>query len=208
MRRLWRARSGQVTKVYQLTARADFVGAVAALIGVLVFDTLPGLVIGIAVSVVLLIARTSRPHIASLAPVERGSRDGSDTHRGLWVDQTRNPEYAGIPGILVVRVEASLLFANADYVREHIRELAADVPDLRLVVIDGRATPSVDVTATAMLTQLRGDLRRSGADLALAGDVGQVRDVLTTAAEGDAPVIYPTVDAAIAAATEEPPSGA
>ncbi|GGU34355.1 SulP family inorganic anion transporter [Nocardioides albus] len=208
LRRLWRARSGQVTKVYQLTARADFVGAVAALIGVLVFDTLPGLVIGIAVSVVLLIARTSRPHIASLAPVERGSRDGSDTHRGLWVDQTRNPEYAGIPGILVVRVEASLLFANADYVREHIRELAADVPDLRLVVIDGRATPSVDVTATAMLTQLRGDLRRSGADLALAGDVGQVRDVLTTAAEGDAPVIYPTVDAAIAAATEEPPSGA
>ncbi|MEI7057363.1 SulP family inorganic anion transporter [Nocardioides sp. CCNWLW239] len=213
LRRLWRVRTGQVTKVYQLSARADFVGALAALIGVLLFDTLPGLVIGICVSVVLLIARTSRPHIAPLAPVDGspvdgGPVDGSGTHPGLWVDQVRNPDYAGVPGVLVVRVEASLLFANADYVRERVRELAADVPDLRLVVLDGRATPSIDVTATAMLTQLRGDLQRDGADLALAGDVGQVRDVLEKAAEGDGPRVYPTVEAALAAATEEPPSGA
>ncbi|MFD7072886.1 SulP family inorganic anion transporter [Nocardioides sp. NPDC059952] len=213
LRRLWRIRTGQLTKVYQLTARADFVGAVAALIGVLVFDTLPGLVIGIVASVVLLIARTSRPHIAPLAPVDAPADGGTSPHAGLWVDQSRNPAYAGVPGFLVVRVEASLLFANADYVRERVRELAADVPDLRLVVLDGRATPSIDVTATAMLTQLRGDLQRLGADLALAGDVGQVRDVLTKAAEEGEPLIYPTVEAALAAATgkaatEEPPSGA
>lgn len=215
LRRLWRVRAGQLTKVYQLSARADFVGAVAALVGVLVFDTLPGLVIGIVVSVVLLIARTSRPHIAPLAPVDGPDVDGGGTspHPGLWVDQSRHPAYAGVPGVLVVRVEASLLFANADYVRERVRELATDVPDLRLVVLDGRSTPSIDVTATAMLTQLRGDLRRLGADLALAGDVGQVRDVLTAAAEEGEPLMYPTVEAALAAATEvaateEPPSGA
>lgn len=212
LRRLWRVRTGQLTKVYQLSARADFVGAVAALVGVLVFETLPGLVIGIGVSFVLLIARTSRPHIAPLAPVagsDAGSDDGvAAPHPGLWVDQSRNPVYAGVPGVLVVRVEASLLFANADYVRERIRELATDVPDLRLVVLDGRATPSIDVTATAMLTQLRADLRRAGADLVLAGDVGQVRDVLTQAAEEGQPLVYPTVEAALAAATAGPPSDA
>lgn len=209
LRRLWQVRTGQVTKIYQLSARADFVGAVAALVGVLVFDTLPGLVIGIAVSVVLLIARTSRPHVAPLAPVEGSpDPDGSATHVGLWVDQTRNPRYAGVPGVLVVRVEASLLFANADYIRERVRELAADVPDLRLVVLDCRATPSIDVTATAMLAQLRGDLLRDGADLALAGGVGQVRDVLAEASEEDGPTVFPTVEAALAVATEEPPSGA
>lgn len=208
LRRLWRVRTGQLTKVYQLSARADFVGAVAALLGVLVFDTLPGLVIGIGVSVVLLIARTSRPHIAPLAPVGGPTSTEASGGPGLWVDQSRNPEFAGVPGVLVVRVEASLLFANADYVRERVRELAEDVPDLRLVVLDGRATPSIDVTATAMLTQLRADLRRLGADLALAGDVGQVRDVLAEAAEEGQPLVYPTVEAALAAATEEPPSGA
>lgn len=213
LRRLWRVRTGQVTKVYQLTARADFVGAVAALIGVLVFDTLPGLVIGIGVSVILLIARTSRPHIAPLAPVAGGRDNGPDDdgpapRPGLWVDQTRNPGYPSVPGVLVVRVEASLLFANADYVRDQIRALAEDVSDLRLVVLDGRATPSIDVTATAMLTQLRADLRRQGADLALAGDVGQVRDVLAEATEEDGPRVYPTVEAAVEAATGGPPSGA
>lgn len=208
LRRLWRVRTGQLTKVYQLSARADFVGAVAALVGVLVFETLPGLVIGIGVSFVLLIARTSRPHIARLALVAGPDDGGTAPHPDLWVDQSRNPAYSGIPGVLVVRVEASLLFANADYVRERIRELAADVPDLRLVVLDGRATPSIDVTATAMLTLLRADLQRLGADLALAGDVGQVRDVLATTDEDGEPLVYPTVEAALTAATEGPPSGA
>ncbi|MEU6135140.1 STAS domain-containing protein [Nocardioides sp. NPDC047086] len=212
--RLWRVRSGQVTKIYQISARADFVGAVVALLGVLLFDTLPGLVIGIVASVVLLIARTSRPHIAPLAPVDGTDGESASPHPGLWVDQSRNPAYAGIPGVLVVRVEAPLLFVNADYVRDRVRELATDVPDLRLVVLDGRATPSIDVTATAtatataMLTQLRADLHRLGADLALAGGVGQVRDVLSEAAEEGEPLVYPSVEAALAAATEEPTSGA
>ena len=47
LRRLWRVRAGRVVHTYQLTARADFVAAAAALLGVLLFDTLPGLVIGI-----------------------------------------------------------------------------------------------------------------------------------------------------------------
>jgi sulfate permease, SulP family len=194
LRRFWQIQNGPIARVHRVTARADFVGALAALLGVLVFDTLPGLVIGVAVSLVLLIARTSRPHLAPLAPV--GAQDGS-TQRP-WVDTTRDPSYAPVPGVLVVRVEAPLVFANADYVRGRVRELAADVPDLRLVVLDGRTTPSIDTTAVGMLVQLRTDLRRMGADLVLAEDVGQVRDVLDHA-EADEPALYPTVEAALAA---------
>ena len=97
--------------------------------------------------------------------------------------------------MLVVRVEAPLLFANADFVRTQVRALAADVPDLRLVVLDGRSTPSIDVTAAGMLVQLRADLRRMGAELVLADNIGQVRDVLATAEPEGEPPMYPTIEA-------------
>ncbi|WGL50384.1 SulP family inorganic anion transporter [Nocardioides sp. BP30] len=203
LRQLWRVRAGQLAKVYQLSARADFVGAVAAMLGVLVFDTLPGLVIGIGVSLLLLIDRTSRPHLAPLAPVGGIELAQTGHPAGPWVDTTRNPEYAEVPGVLVLRVEAALVFANADYVRERVRAFADADDDLRLVILDGRTTPSIDVTATGMLIQLRADLRRRGAELVLAEDVGQVRDVLERAADSAEPAIYRTVEAAIAASFTE-----
>lgn len=200
LHRLWRVQTGSVAAVYRLTSRADFFAAVGALAGVLLLDTLPGLAIGIGLSLVLLIARTSRPHVATLAPVV-----GDDA--GPWVDADRHPEYATVPGVLVVRVEAPLLFANADVVRERVRELAAAVDHLRLVVLDGRTTPSIDVTAAAMLVQLRADLRREGAELVLAEDVGQVRDVLAEAEPEGEPPIYPSIEAALADPPRSPEPG-
>ncbi len=195
LRRLWRVRSGRLARLYRLTSRADFVAAVAALLGVLVFDTLPGLVLGIVISLVLLIARTSRPRVAVLVQVE--------THgRPVWVDSARHPGTALPTDVLVVRVEAPLFFGNADYVRDqvrgHVSNLAGSEHAVPLVVLDGRATPSVDVTAASMLVQLQTDLRRFGTDLALAGDVGQVRDVLAQAAAGGEPPLYADIDEAIA----------
>ncbi|HYH72773.1 MAG TPA: SulP family inorganic anion transporter [Nocardioides sp.] len=196
LRRLWRVRTGRLASIYRVTSRADFFAALAALLGVLLFETLPGLVIGIAVSLLLLIARTSRPHVADLAPVGLPS--------GPWVDAGRNPEYQQLPGVLVVRVEAPLLFANADFVRTRIRALASDVPDLRVVVIDGRSTPSIDVTAAGMLVQLRADIRHLGGELVLAGNIGQVRDVLATAEPEGEPPIHATIEEAIASAPAHP----
>ena len=193
MRRLWRVRTSRLASVYRVTSRADFFAALAALLGVLLFETLPGLVIGIAVSLLLLIARTSRPHVAVLAPVGRAPDRP-------WVDAGRNPDYQPPPGVLVVRVESPLLFANADFVRTHVLALAAEIADLRVVVLDGRSTPSVDVTAAGMLVQLRADIRRLGAELVLAEDIGQVRDVLAAAEPDGEPPLHATVDEAIAAA--------
>lgn len=198
LRGLWQVQTGRLAKIYPVTSRADFLAAVAALLGVLTFETLAGLAIGIGASLVLLIARTSRPHLAPLAPVRAGP--GSP-----WVDAGRHPGYASPQGALVVRVEAPLLFANADFVRARIRELAAAVPGLKLVVLDGSTMPSVDVTAAGMLVQLRTDLQRTGADLVLAGNIGQVRDVLAEADAQGEPRIHPTIDAALASIIEPSP---
>ena len=64
--RLYRFHTRGAGRVYAVAARPDFIAAVAALAGVLVFDTLPGLFIGIAVSLVLPLYRASRPHVAVL----------------------------------------------------------------------------------------------------------------------------------------------
>ena len=61
LRRLYRIYPGRHAGALALTARADFLAAIAALLGVLVFDTLPGLFIGIAISLLLLLYRSSRP---------------------------------------------------------------------------------------------------------------------------------------------------
>lgn len=188
LRRLYRVWTPQLAGVYGWSARADFLAALAALLGVLFFDTLPGLFIGIAVSLVLLLYRASRPHIARLAP-------GTDP--GAWLDLDRHPDLTPDPAVVVLRVESGLFFANADAVRDHVR--AQLTPATRAVVLDAQTAPFIDVTATDMLTQLAAVLARQDVSLTLAHPVGQIRDVLRRAA-GPGLTVHPDVDAAVAAA--------
>jgi sulfate permease, SulP family len=187
---LWRAWSSRLGRIYGPAARADFIAAVAAMLGVLIFDTLPGLLIGVLDSVLLLIYRVSRPHVAVLGQIPGG---------GQWADTAHHPEDLAVPGIVVLRVEAGLFFGNADYVRAAIQHAAAD--GIRAVVLDCETMPSVDVTAARMLNQLAADLAKRGTRLLLAGEIGQVRDmVVAVAGQGRAPEYHRTVSEAVAAA--------
>ena len=67
--RLYRLHTAGLQRIYGVAARADFIAAVAALGGVLVFDTLPGLFIGVVLSLLLLLYRASRPHVAVLGRI-------------------------------------------------------------------------------------------------------------------------------------------
>jgi hypothetical protein len=66
LRRVYALYSTRLGSIYGKAARPDFIAATAAMLGVLIFDTLPGLVIGIIVSLLLLLYRASRPHVAEL----------------------------------------------------------------------------------------------------------------------------------------------
>jgi sulfate permease, SulP family len=200
LRRLWRAGAGPLVAVAPYTRRADFIAAVAALAGVLVFDTLPGLVIGIGISLLLLIARTSRPNIAELVPAT-GSAPGPTTT--VWVDRRRHPDLHPVDGLLVVRVEGPLMFTDADFVRDRVLAMVAGQPaagtPVEVVVLDAETVPGIDVTAAAMLAQLHHELESAGIRLSVARGVGQVRDVLAGSGQGaDGPAVYPTIDAAVA----------
>lgn len=187
LRRLYRIYPGRRAGALALTARPDFLAAIVAMFGVLVFDTLPGLFIGIGISLLLLLYRASRPHIATLGRVP-GAPD-------QFGDRARHPENEAPPGVAVLRVESGLFFANADAVRARLRAAARDA---HAVVLDAETVPYLDVTAAEMLGGLADDLRREGVTLALAGDVGRVRDVLRRAGDEGAPVPrFPTVAAAV-----------
>ncbi|MFY9927193.1 MAG: SulP family inorganic anion transporter [Streptosporangiaceae bacterium] len=193
---LYRAYSSRLGQIYGLAARADFIAAIAAMLGVLIFDTLPGLVIGVADSLLLLLYRVSRPHVAVL-----GQIPGSD---GQWADVGAHSEDETVPGVAVLRVESGVFFANTDHVRAAIEE-AALADSTRAVVLDCETMPYVDVTAARMLSQLSADLRRQGVRLILAGEIGQVRDMLAAVSDHEGPPEYHrTVNEAVSAARAGP----
>lgn len=168
LRALYRTYTRRLGRIYGPAARADFIAALAALLGVLVFETLPGLFIGITASMLLLLYRAYRPHVAVLGQVP-GSR-------GQWADVTRNPANRPVPSVTVLRVESGLFFANADHIRTVIQDAAAG--GASAIVVDCETVPFVDVTAARMLGQLSASLHEQGVRLMVTHEVGQVRDVL------------------------------
>jgi len=196
LRRLYGVYTRRLGRAYGVAARPDFIAAIAAMLGVMVFDTLPGLFIGISVSLVLLLYRTSRPRVATL-----GKLPGSSGH---YDDIERHPQDATPEGVAVLRVEAGLFFANAEWVRSRIRA-AAEQERIHAVVLDAENIPFVDVSAVEMLDELSRDLEGHGVRLLIARDVGQVRDVMRRASEEPAlQRVYPSVQAAVDAAQRRP----
>jgi SulP family sulfate permease len=191
--RMYRVYAGRTAGRFAFAARPDFVAAVAALLGVLVFDTLPGLFIGIGVSLLLLLYRASAPHVAQLGRVP-----GSD---GQYGDLRRHPENRAPDGVAVLRVESGLFFANVDAVRKRVLTAAA-MPGCRAVVLDGESMPFIDLTAAGRLEELAADLERRGIRLLVAHDVARVRDVLRRSGATDLAHVYPTVQEAVQAASE------
>ena len=182
-------------RIYGVAARPDFIAATAALFGVLIFDTLPGLFIGIVVSIVLLVYRTSRPHVAVLGQVP-GTTD-------QFADIERHTENRPVPGVVILRPESSLFFANAERVRDAIRSAAAE-PATTAVVLDLGTVPDIDLTAARMLADTREELAGRGLRLLYARDVGQVRDMLGL--EGATGQVFPSVRAALDDIAATPPA--
>ena len=133
----------------RLADRSEFVVAVAALIGVLGSGLLRGVLIGAVISLVQLLRRGSRPHIAQLGRIPGTNR---------FSDRVRNPENQAVPGSVIFRVEASLVYFNIEYIRDSILEHVNRTADARLVVLDLSASPHVDLQSAQTLAVLAEEL--------------------------------------------------
>jgi sulfate permease, SulP family len=191
--RIYGVYSRRLIPTFGAAARADFIAAMAALFGVLLFDTLPGLFIGIGCSLLLLIYRASRPRVARLGRVPG--------RPSLYADLGRHPEFKAPAGVVVLRVEGALFFADAEHVRAALID-AATADGIRAVVLDAGSVPAIDLTAVEMLRQVREELTARRVQLLVAHDIGQVRDLLENE-PSDRAWSYRNVEDAVRAAMGE-----
>jgi SulP family sulfate permease len=134
--------------------RRDFVVALIALGGVLVFGVLDGVILAVAASIAVLVHQTNHP------PIDRLGIDPRSGHvRAVGPgDPTGLP-----PGVLVLRPRGRLFFANARDVCTRVAAIAdAETPPPRVLILDFTATADLEVTAVAALHDLARTRRRPG----------------------------------------------
>ena len=148
---------------------AEFVVAIAALIGVLGSGLLRGVLIGAVISLVQLLRRGAHPHVAQLGRIPGTNR---------FSDRERNPENQTVPGAIIFRVEASLFYFNVEYIHDSVLEHVNKTPDTRLVVLDLSASPHVDLQSAHTLTVLAEELTEREIRLQVVEARSSVRDRL------------------------------
>jgi high affinity sulfate transporter 1 len=150
--------------------RAEFAVAIAAMLGVLGAGLLQGVLIGVILSLLQILRRASRPNVAFLGRIP-GTRRFSDF--------ARSPDNERVPGVLIFRVESSLLYFNSDYVREAVIKRAAEAgPELRVVVCDLSNAPYLDLGGAEMLAGLHDELASAEIGLKLVEAHSSVRERL------------------------------
>jgi SulP family sulfate permease len=129
-----------------------------------------GLVLGIMSSLAWFLARATRPHIAVLGRVP-GTL--------LFKDVKRNKNLITYDDVLIIRPDAQLFFANAEYLRDQLARLEGRAKrSLTAIIIDAGAIPSIDSTAADLLEELDTAYRARGVEFYLTGIKGPVRDIL------------------------------
>jgi sulfate permease, SulP family len=143
--------------------------SLTALVGVLAFGVLRGLILAIALTLVVLMKKISAPNDSLL-----GRLPGSK----VFVDMERYPEAELIPGLLIVRPNGPLFFANANRIKNRIRLLLKESPRLiRSILIDLGASSETDATSVDMLRDLRKELEESKVKLLFGRISDPVRDL-------------------------------
>ncbi len=150
--------------------KADFALALVALLGVLIFEVVVGLSIAVVTSLLVLVARASAPKLSVL---------GSVPDRIDFSDVRRHPENRTMPGLLIIRPNEGLFFANVTVLAEEIRDEVqnSDHP-VRAVLLDLEMTFDLDVPSLDALAELKEGLDEEGISLMLVRIHQDVREIL------------------------------
>ena len=143
----------------------------------LTFGTLQGVIIGVGISLLLLIARASRPYIPVL---------GRKPEHEVYHHLSDYPDYETVPGLIVMRFEGDLYFATASALRERIRELVIDAdPPVKDIVIDMVAVSITDIEGADMIRTVTEEMGREGIQVHLAQVHKSVLDFLKADGVGE-----------------------
>jgi len=180
-RRLWQQR------------RTEFSLMLAAFLGVALLGVLPGIAVAVALSILNVFRRAWRPYSTTL-----GHPDGVEGYHDL----RSYPDAEEVPGLVVYRFDAPLIFANAPTFRDDVRRLAAADPPPRWIMVAAEPMTDVDTTAADMLEDLDAELNARGISLAFAELKDPVRHKIERyelTRSIDPTKFFPTVEVGVAA---------
>ena len=146
-------------------SRESFATAMIVIAGELTLGVLEGIALGVVLSLLILIYRTSHPHGAAL-----GQLPDTEAYRNV----ERHPEAIAFPGLLIWRIGGDLFFASVGHVSEALKASLAARPDVKRVLLDFGPVNFMDISASDELLSLIKKLQSQGVTLAFA----RVRDVV------------------------------
>jgi high affinity sulfate transporter 1 len=156
-------------RIYRIQ-RWEFWLSMLCFAGVAVFGAIPGITVAIVVAVIEFLWDGWRPHSAVLGRVE-GIRG--------FHDITRYPEASVLPGLVMLRWDAPLFFANAELFHNRVREAVESAPfPVRWLVVAAEPVTSVDVTSADALRELDDELQSANIRLCFAEMKDPVKDKL------------------------------
>ncbi len=183
----WRA----LVRFYRIR-EGEFLVCVAAMLGVVILGALQGIALAIALAMLVLLVRSSRPTDAVLGRVE-----------GLqgFFDPSQHDGAKPLPGLLLYRFNASIIFYNAPYFKQRLLGAADANPDARWLIVDGGPITHLDSTGADTIAGLVDDLAGRNIRLAIGGVVPQVQRMLERSGALDrlgSDTVFETLRAAVA----------
>ncbi len=179
-------------RLYRVSRREFWIANIATL-GVITIGVGAGIIIAILLSVVMLLLDVSRPYDAILGRIPGSEEFG---------DQMVHPEACGIPGLLIYRFDAAILFFNAEYFKEQVRAAVAAEPTTPSVFLfDAEAVTMIDTTAAFALDEIRSELNTRGIRFVVARARTALREQFASFGlfERDAESLYPSIRSAVEA---------
>lgn len=194
---VWHIIASRKLQHIRLESRAEFWLGALTFAGVILIDVLQGMLLGLICALLVFIYKSIRPHLSQLGRVPGAS--------GAWSDVGRHPENIPVPGVLILRLDAPLYYANALTVADRVKELVAEAQP-KAVLFDAATQDELDITSAEVLASLFKGLRDQGIAIYLADVHAPVwafavkmgLDKLVSEAQ-----IYPSVEAAVQAITGE-----
>jgi len=152
--------------------RIDAVTLLVTFAATLLLGIETGILLGAGFSLLVFIGRSAYPHIAELGLLEREQ---------VFRNVLRYPEVRRFSGVVILRVDASLYFANMSFVEERLRSVLAQRPGTRWVIWDMAGVGDMDAVAIDTMEQLQRQYSEAGVQFLYAGMKGPVLDLLRKA---------------------------
>lgn len=149
-------------------SKLEFGLLMATFLVTLNFSMVPGIATGVVLSILLLLYKAARPHIARLGRI-KGHHEFRNIRRfkdlEVWDD------------LLIIRMDAPLTFINIQYFRDYIDDCIGEAKTpVKCLILDAGPISHLDATASQGLKDLLNQLEEQGVELLICDLIGPVRD--------------------------------